>query len=172
MIRKIGVRAMGAVADFRWALKKKARPDPSYDLAKWRSATTERSSSSVVRSLFDKAGKEPPLHVDPDSENDVIALFGGLLGSGLLQGYRIVALSGFNQYDCLVNIGTGESLKDRNDPFSIRDDSRDLGGMQKVLEFKLQFEDVLDDFESRKKRPHDIDLLVCWTLPSINIRRV
>jgi hypothetical protein len=171
VVRKIGVRTMGLLANFRWALKARERPDPSYDLDKWRNATTERSSSSLVRPFFELLNKQPPLHVDPDSENDVIALFGGLLAIGELKGYRMVALSGFNQYDGLINISTDQDLRDPNDPFSIRNDSNLRGGEGKVLEFKLQFEDVIEDFESKKKSPSDVDLLVCWTLPSMNLRR-
>ena len=40
-----------------------------------------------------------------------------------------------------------------------------------MLEFKLQFESLLEDFDLKKKRPQDIDLLVCWTLPDMNVRR-
>ena len=117
VIRKIGVRTMGYMADFRWALKKKDRPDRSFDLTEWINRTKERSTSSLVSSLFDALGEPVPIHVDPDSENDVIALFGALLSSGDVKGYALQALSGFNQYDGLIHVSTDPAeLRDHNDP--------------------------------------------------------
>ncbi|OZB63611.1 MAG: hypothetical protein B7X39_18975 [Lysobacterales bacterium 14-68-21] len=172
VVRKITVRAMSQLADYRWAMKRKSRPEPSVDLESWRSSVTERISGSITRALFEKVGDTSPILVDPDSEQDVIALFSGLVAAKLLKGYTIAALSGFNRYDGLINIDTASSdLADHDDPLSIQDASANRGGDLRVLEFKVQFADVLTDFNEQKKRPQDIDLLVCWTLPSLNVGR-
>lgn len=172
LVRKVSTRAMGHLVDYRWALKKKDRPDPSPDLEGWRIKTRDRMSLSLVPILFRKLGHGAPIGVDPDTEQDVIALFAALLAQGVLRGYEIVALSGFNQYDGLVNIVTDTSeVRDEVDPLSIRSHEQLRGGDYRVLEFKLQFESLLEDFDLKKKRPQDIDLLVCWTLPDMNVRR-
>lgn len=172
LVRKVSTRAMGHLVDYRLYLKKKERPDPSPDLEGWRNKTKERMSLSLVPLLFRLLGKAAPIRVDPDTEHDVIALFATLLSIRLLRGYEIVALSGFNQYDGLINILTSaDEVRDEFDPFSIRYAGQERGGDYRVVEFKLQFESLLEDFEFRRKRPQDIDLLVCWTLPDINVRR-
>ena len=38
VVRKITVRAMTQLADYRWAMKRKSRPEPSVDLDSWRSS--------------------------------------------------------------------------------------------------------------------------------------
>ena len=172
VIRKVTVRAMGELVDYRWALKKKARPDPSPDLDGWRSSTREHMSRSIVRELFLRMNKEAPIQVDPDTEHDVVALFAALLATGVLKGYQMLALSGFKQYDGLVNVLTdAPDLRDHTDPFSIRNHEEVRGGEYKILEFKLHFDSILEDFDIKRKRPQDIDLLVCWTLPGMNVRR-
>ena len=172
VVRKITVRAMSHLTDYRWALKKKARPDPSPDLERWRNDTKERITRSIVRDYFEVLDRKAPITVDPDTEQDVIALFSALLARRALRGYEMVALSGFNQYDGLIHILTdSDDVKDDTDVFSIRNHEEARGGDYRVLEFKLQFESLLDDFASRKKRPQDIDLLVCWTLPEMNVDR-
>ena len=172
VVRKITVRAMTHLATYRWALKNRSRPDPSSNLDGWRSDTKERTSQSIVRRMFLALGQRSPISVDPGTENDVIALFAALLAREVLLGYEIVALSGFNRYDGLVNIltDTGE-LTDDVDPFSVRYFEHQRGGNHRILEFKLSFDSVLEDFESGDKRPQDIDLLVCWTLPDIKVNR-
>ena len=172
VVRKMTVRAMSHLVDYRWALKKKARPDPSPDLDGWRNSIRERMSRSLVREFFETSGTSAPIRVDPDTEQDVIALFSVLLASNSLKGYELVALSGFNQYDGLVNIRSEDDyLRDHTDLFSVRNGETPRDGDYRVLEFKLQFESLLDDFENRTKRPQDRDLLVCWTLPEMNVRR-
>lgn len=172
LVRKVSTRAMGHLVDYRLYLKRKERPDPSPDLEGWRSNTKERMSLSLVPLLFRMLGEAAPVRVDPDTEQDVIALFATMLAKRVLRGYEIVALSGFNQYDGLINVLTNTGkVRDEVDPFSVRSAEPGRGGDYRVLEFKLQFENLLEDFESRRKRPQDIDLLVCWTLPDMNVRQ-
>ena len=91
-------------------------------------------SLSLVPILFQSLGHRAPIGVDPDTEQDVIALFAALLARDVLYGYEIVALSGFNQYDGLVNIVTdAKEVRDDIDPFSIRSHEQLRGwGLQGV----------------------------------------
>ena len=160
------------MSGYKFALRKKDRPESLLDLAAWRQDVTDRSSSPLGKTLFEKLAKRPPLEVDPGSENDVIALFAGLIAADMLKGYQLAALSGYNQYDGLVHIITSnETVSNLNDPFSVRDQTNTSEGKYKVLEFKLHFADLFEDFDLRKKNPSDINLLVCWTLPDISVTR-
>jgi hypothetical protein len=40
-----------------------------------------------------------------------------------------------------------------------------------VLEFKYRFDSLIQDFEDKTKIPAEIDLVVCWDLPELNVRR-
>lgn len=170
VIRKITVRAMGNLSEYRWAMRQSDRGEPSVDLTAWRTKTKERISNSLTNNLFEMIGGNNPIIVDPESENDVIALFSSLVTSDQLKGISLLALSGYNRYDGLVDINTSRSeIVDTGDPFSVRDFDIDREGEMCVLEFKHLFESVLEDFESKRKRPQDIDVVVCWTLPELNV---
>ncbi|MGN2242344.1 hypothetical protein ACFWZU_02410 [Frateuria sp. GZRR33] len=172
VVRKLTVRAMTQLADFRWAMKKKQRSEPAIDLDSWRSKVEERMSGSIVRTLFERLGSRSPLLVDPDSEQDVIALFTGLLSASVLKGYTLAALSGFNRYDGLITIDDSSAqVTNHDDALSVQAPDAHRGGALKVIEFKQQFQDLLLDFDEAKKRPQDIDLHVCWTLPKLNVGR-
>ncbi|WP_313601075.1 hypothetical protein [Rhizobium sp.] len=171
VIRKIGVRMMTIVSDYRWTLRIKDRPDIATDLADWVSKINSRTSGSIVRHLFELSSKISPLDVDPDSENDVIYLFGALVSQGLLKGYVVRALSGSARYDGIVNISDEPETRDYSDPLSLRDESASVAGDDKVLEFKFSFESLLEDFDTKKKNPVEIDVVVVWNLPSLSITR-
>lgn len=172
VIRKIGVRAISELSEDRFYLRKKYRPAPSNTLADWQNRIKHERTNSLVYALFQGLGSNGPIQVNPESENDVIALFCGMLTSDLLKGYRLHALSGYNMYDGLVAIDlTSETLRVVSDPLSIRDSSISIEGEFKVIEFKHLFEGLLDDFDEGKKNAADISLLVCWDLPEVGIRR-
>jgi hypothetical protein len=171
VIRKIGVRVMSIIAEYRWTLRKKDRPPFTSDLEEWKNNIRALAVNSTVRQLFEVKGLTPPITIEPDSENDVLCLFAACLSSGLLKGYKLHALSGHTRYDGLCDILDGAEFRDTNDPFSIRDTDRLSTGSFKVVEFKQQFADLLDDFESRKKNPSEIDLAICWSLPTLSTNR-
>ncbi len=171
VIRKIGVRMMTVMADYRWTLKIKDRPDVTTDLEQWIDDIDKRSTNSLVKHLFDIYGCKAPIEVDPDSENDVIALFASLLANEFLKGYALRALSGSARYDAIVNIANDFEIDDHGDVLSRRDSDTDLVGINKVLEYKYSFQSLLDDFESKKKNPREVGLCVCWNLPHLNVAR-
>lgn len=172
VIKKIGVRIMNKMAELRWTLRKKDRPPISSDLEEWRNSVRTKTVDSIVRALFETKELMPPISIDPESENDVIALFTSLISNNVLKGYKLFALSGYARYDGLITIKkNGSQLINIDDPFSIRDNERMAEGELMVLEFKHQFASLIEDFEDRKKNPNEINLVVCWTLPSMNINR-
>jgi Histidine kinase-, DNA gyrase B-, and HSP90-like ATPase len=171
-ISKIGQRVIAVLKEYRWAMKKKDRPDVSSDLAKWRTDIEVRSQSSLVRELFKALGKTEVFSVDPGNESEVIALYVALVTRQLIKGCKLRAISGFQRYDSLVDIDVSDpGVLDLNDGLSIRNPEAIVSGTEKVLEFKHSFEELLDDFDDKVKNPQEIDLLVCWTVPNLNVRR-
>jgi hypothetical protein len=89
----------------------------------------------------------------PETEIEVIALFYELIGRGYLKGYRTYNLSHVKVYD-----GKGMmklvSMSEIPNPNSDRD--------LQNFEFKLRLSDIIDDFESGKKRPGELALIIVW----------
>lgn len=162
---------MTVVSEFRWAMRIKDRPDIATDLSAWLSSVENRSKQSIVRHLFKLADSPSPLEVDPDSENDVIYLFGAMIAKQFLKGYRVRALSGSARYDGLLDVNHGDGTDSYSDPLSRRDTENTVDGVGKVLEFKYAFSALIDDFESKKKNPREIDIAVVWTLPILGVNR-
>jgi len=169
VIRKISVRLMGIIKEYKPYLKKKPLQPVADDLEKWKNDVKNQITGSIVKILFEKLNKIPPISINPNSENDVIALFTSLISNGILKGYKLMAISGYARYDGLINIEkTDDKLRDTSDPFSIRDFDTVVDDKLKVIEFKQQFVDLIEDFvEKKTKYPAEIDLAVCWSLPQL-----
>jgi hypothetical protein len=171
-ITKLGNKMVTILKEYRWAMKKKDRPDFSSDLASWRNDVESRSQNSLIIELYKALSLRPVFHVDPSNESEVIALWVSLISHGLLKGYQLEAISGFATYDSLVDINFSEdSFKDANDFLSIKNSISVIEGPGRVLEFKYNFNDLLLDFVEKKKKASEIDLLVCWNIPDLNISR-
>lgn len=171
-ISEIGKRVVGILKEYRWAMKKPNRPDVTSDLEKWQAQIDARAADSVYPVLCERLGSTPIFEVDPDSEQEVIALFVWLNSTGLLKGYKLRAISGFERYDALVSVETeGAAYRDSGDRLSIRTDDDSVVGENVVLEFKPQFSDLINDFDDKKKNPAEIDIVVCWQVANINCGR-
>lgn len=171
-IVKLGQRVVMILKEYRVYMKKKDRPAFASDLTAWRDDVNSRAQTSMVEQLYKAYGLTPVLKVDPDSEAEVIALFVSLMRHDLLRGYKIAAISGYARYDSLCDCDTNsDALRDLEDTLSIREDSEELHGAERVLEFKDNFNSLLEEFDSKKKIPTEIDFVVCWVVPDINIAR-
>lgn len=171
-ISEIGKKVVGVLKDYRWAMKKPNRPDVTSDLDRWQAQIDARAADSVYPVLCERLEVSPVFEVDPDNEQEVIALFVWLNSMGYLKGYKIRALSGFERYDSLVSVRTNEEVyRDSTDRLSIRADDDAVVGDNAVLEFKHQFSDLINDFDEKKKNPAEVDILVCWQVANINCGR-
>lgn len=166
-INKVTQRVVTKLKDYRWALKVKDKAPVASDLIKWVSEINARAGNSVIPELFKSLGCVPPAIVDPDNEQEVIALWTALLTTGTLPGYAMQALSGFNRYDALVNIEHG-AMENSGALAAIAADF--VPKKDAVLEFKWSFESLITDFEQKVKLPQEIDLVVCWDCPDLNMR--
>ncbi len=89
----------------------------------------------------------------PCAETEVIALFYELIGRGYLSGYSTYALYHVKTYD-------GQGMMKLQDMPEIPRPSSD--SQLQNFEFKLMISYLLDDFETGRKRPEDIALLIVW----------
>jgi len=168
VIRKISVRAMSIITQYKPYLTKKDRNPVAESLEKWKNEIKSKTNTSIVKILFERLNLVSPLQIDPLGENDVISLFIALYVNKMIKGYKLSAISGYNRYDGLIDIYKDDELKDINDHFSIRDNDRILGGDMQVVEFKYQFADLIDNFWKKTKYPNEVNLAICWTLPDLN----
>ncbi|KOU62333.1 hypothetical protein ADK96_27020 [Streptomyces sp. IGB124] len=104
---------------------------------------------------------EITLQTEPQSEQDVIALYSELVGMGVLRHLQPVFFSGFDFYDSYfeyVPTVASDLLKERLP--GVEDlDIRDSEG---VAEFKLTADSILADVVSEVKKWGDMNFLVCW----------
>jgi len=89
----------------------------------------------------------------PRDENALIAIFFELLGQGHLKGYHFYSLSQKARYD-----GRAAIMQRGRDEVPTPSADSDL----KYVEFKLDVNEVIDDFENETKLPQDISLLIVW----------
>jgi hypothetical protein len=103
----------------------------------------------------------------PQKEQDVIALFHELLGCGVLKGYNIFATSQSETYDSLYELEYPDEAELKFErvgrPLGVAD--RYVGTITepRVLEYKYDFDGLLDDLEQEVKSASHIHLVVCWT---------
>jgi len=89
----------------------------------------------------------------PRDENALIAIFFELLGKGFLTGYHFYSLSQKARYD-----GRASIMQRGRDDVPKPSSDADL----RFVEFKLDINDLVDDFENETKMPQEISLLVVW----------
>jgi hypothetical protein len=97
----------------------------------------------------------------------VIALWTSLLAVKALPGYQMKALSGFNRYDGLIDVSKN-AVSSEGNLAVVTTDTKPKDDA--VIEFKVSFESLIDDFEQKVKAPPEIDLVVVWDLPNLNVR--
>lgn len=112
----------------------------------------------------------------PNFENELVSIFAGLLATGRLPGYNILAIPGSaTRFDGLFDFETTvfSSPTEGETPLGIskskaKDGSLKRGG--KWLEFKLRLEDLVENFEAEdgdsSKKYFDLcDLAIVWAVP-------
>jgi hypothetical protein len=165
----LAVRAVNTFKRFLQHLK----PDtgasvitPEKELHEWKRRQEAHRDRKPL--TFARDGMRISLVSTPEQEQDVIALFHELIGTGLLRGYRFFGTSQNDRYDSLFFM---EYLNDEKVLFNAK--SQRLGVNRdyklpymtepKVLEYKYSFESIVDDIEKEEKFAKQIDLVVCWT---------
>ena len=166
-LNKVSQRAVTRLKEYRWALKIKDKAPIDADINEWVNNVDGRAGNSTIPLLFDTINSPSPSRVDPDNEQEVIALWTSLLTANTLQGFEMKAISGFNRYDALINLRQG--VLDASGDLAALSPDFDLK-QNAVLEFKWHFETLIVDFESKVKIPRELDLVVCWDVRDVNLR--
>lgn len=111
----------------------------------------------------------------PRYENDVILLFGELVGRGYLRGYDVLSASPVGQYDAIVNYDftsdAGKLVYEAStNPLGIsKGKVANKNLLLKNLEFKYALEDLLTNFEEEKKHPQQVRFAVVWELGDVTL---
>lgn len=103
----------------------------------------------------------------PRQEQDVVALFHELVGTGVLRGFRFFGTSQSDRYDSLFLMEYSHE-----DNILFETETQRLGVNRsltlpystepKVLEYKYTFDSLVDDFDREEKFAKQVDLVVCW----------
>ncbi|HEY3927901.1 MAG TPA: ATP-binding protein [Candidatus Koribacter sp.] len=165
------VLAVRAVTTFKRFLQH-LKPDtgaqtitPDKDLYEWKKLQESYRDKHPL--AFTHGGVSISLVSTPQQEQDVIALFHELIGPGVLRGFRFFGTTQSERYDSLFLM----EYEDK-DSVSYADDNR-LGISRsyvlpyitepKVLEYKYNFDSLVDDFDKEEKFANQIDLVVAWS---------
>ncbi len=168
VIQRVNSRVVTNLKEYRPYLRVRPRPDVAEDIASWIADVAGRAGNSPIAEMFDLIKTTATVLVEPSNEQETIALWSGIVASGVLPGYGIKALSGSARYDALVEISdeafaqVGELAPVMSSPL-IKENA--------VVEFKFHFEELISNFESGEKKPGEIDLAICWDLPNLNVRK-
>lgn len=150
------------------------RPDTSAsittsdsDLWTWKLAQVNWRDSNPLSIGLD--GHHVPILSIPQCEQDVIVLFSSLLGTGVLRGIQLFATSEHARYDSLFlryNKDRTFAFDARDCPLGVSLSSIGQASDPKVLEYKYDFDALIDDFQRDRKHSGHIELVVCWRIGS------
>ncbi|KNZ32353.1 MAG: hypothetical protein AD742_11195 [Methylibium sp. NZG] len=169
MAEKLAVRAVGLFKRHLQHRRPEAGPpniSASKQLHEWKKAQEAYRDRKPLDLTLN--GMRLALVSEPQQEQDVVGLFHELLGVGLLKGYRIFATSQSETYDSLYELDYPDSPEYRYEqairPLGVA--ARYLGSSTepRVLEYKYDFDGLLDDIEQEVKSQSHIQLVVCWSV--------
>ena len=140
-------------------------PYSSRDLWKWKTDQDNRRTTHPLNCRFDS--RSVAVTSEPQSEQDVIALFHEIVGLEGVEGYLFLGTSGYGQYDSvfLTHYSRKHVYEKNNSKLGVSDNVVDgKESAPYILEYKYDLDGLIADVESEKKFLRDIDLLVCWQI--------
>ena len=115
--------------------------------------------------------EELPIRSEPLVEQDVVALFNQMLSSGLIRGIQLIASSQYNQYDGLFRVKMDppfdKYIRRPENPLGIDGEffTEDSYATKiKILEYKYDFDGLVEELQSEVKSVNDIGLVVAWEI--------
>ena len=168
---KLAIRVVGIFKRYLTHRRPEAGP-PSISASKalheWKKVQEAHRDRKPLSLEFN--GRELALVSEPQQEQDVIALFHQLLGMDVLKGYKILATSQNETYDSLYELHYPDESEFRFErehrPLAVADRYVGDSTEPRVLEYKYDFDGLLDDIEQVVKSPTHIQLVVCWSASS------
>lgn len=135
--------------------------DADGNLDDWKYETREWSQNHPL--LW--RGESLPIVSIPRQEQEVVALFHGLVAAGHLRGWDVLAAAeGNRKYDSIMRHTPLIEYNQQEFPQGVRVTNENRGPLR-VVEFKLSLITVLREFDSateNSKRFQDVDLLIAW----------
>ncbi|MBO6718356.1 MAG: ATP-binding protein [Rhizobiaceae bacterium] len=138
---------------------------PKKALYDWKKAQEQYRDQNPLSLVQDE--KSLSIVSVPQQEQDVVALFHELVGLGYIRGLSFYATSSHETYDSLFFYDY-----DDRERFGFRRMENPLGVFEefavnntsepKILEYKYDFDSLVDDFEKEVKFDDGIDFVVCW----------
>ena len=172
LAEKLAVRTVNAFRRFLQYV----RPDtgaqiiaPDKEVYDWKKAQEDyRNQHPLALSL---AGHTIAHVSKPRQEQDAIALFHELIGTGTLRGFRFFGTSQSDRYDSVFFMNY---LEKDNVLFDAkvnrlginRDFVLPYTTEPKILEYKFEFDSLVSDFEKDSKFAKHVDFVVCWSAGS------
>lgn len=106
----------------------------------------------------------------PQSEQDVVALFNQLIAGGVIRSIELMSSSQRMQYDGVyryrVDKDNGVYVYDETkNPLGVfLEHIKDFQTQPKILEYKFNLDNLIQEFHNEEKRAKDINLAVCWEI--------
>ncbi len=103
----------------------------------------------------------------PQQEQDVITLYHQLVGAGVIRGLKFLSTSSSERYDGLFvyEYPTSDyAFRDDNPLGVANSEIAPAESDPKVIEYKYNFDSLINDFEKEVKFHGDINLVVCWEI--------
>jgi hypothetical protein len=147
--------------------------DESADLYDWQKAQEKYAEESPLQNRIGSA--EASYISEPQTEQDVIALFHQLVGAKVFRGYKFLAISQYLRYDGCFKIdyqSADNIVYSEDQPLGVNEASaKSRISKPLVLEFKSNLDSLISDFEKEIKCLDDIQLLVCWSMGDAALSR-
>lgn len=115
--------------------------------------------------------REPSITSTPLNEQDVVSLFNQFLAGGVIRGIKIMATNTHTKYDGIYKFYIKKPIenhifdKEKN-PLGVEPNkfSDEFISAPMILEYKYNFDALLEEFEKELKSERDIKLVVSWTI--------
>lgn len=136
----------------------------------WKKAQEEyaiRNPLKIDNKNFFLPMQEIPILSKPQTEQDVIVLFNQLLAGGVIRGIRIFSTSQSEKYDSICKVFISEPLKNHeyhetDNPLGIILPQTVASSEPWILEYKFNFDSLIEDFSKEFKDEKEIKIVVCW----------
>ena len=177
--QKIASSIVGAFLNWRKLLKVDSGAPPDIkedrDIHDWIKQTEEHEKASPLklnRTDVFLPVRRASITSTPLNEQDVVSLFNQFLAGGVVRGVRILATSGYKQYDGVCRFvmeppAENHIFDKKSNPLGVEKEraEKPFGeSSPKILEYKYSFDALIDEFEKEDKSEKSIGLVVAWTM--------
>lgn len=148
-------------------------PEAERDLHDWiqeQESHAREKPLSINRSDLFLPTREISITSEPCNEQDTIALFNQLLAGGVIRSIKLLATHQTKTYDGLFRFVVKAPQENHifnlnTNPLGIENDRfKELETVSKVIEYKFNLDDLIEEFSKGDKDQADINLVVVWEM--------